>query len=129
MATAEELNEKKMRILAKWADWEANAKTRDERPNMSKFVAVSKGTNWETNLSSMHNWTRRTPKATGTPNARTTPAPIPTTLEGMRAEMARQQQALKKQKEDYINLLKSEVARLRVELAKAEQELEEFTAS
>jgi transposase-like protein len=52
----------------------------------------------------------------------------PTTLEGMRAEMARQQQALLKQKEDYIDLLKSEVVRLKVELAKAEQELEEFTA-
>lgn len=52
----------------------------------------------------------------------------PTTLEGMRAEMERQQQALLKQKEGYIDLLKSEVVRLKVELAKAEQELEEFTA-
>lgn len=63
-------------------------------------------------------------KAPKAPAAKATPI----TLEGMRAEMARQQEAMRKQKEDYIDLLKSEVVRLKVELAKAEQELEEFTA-
>ena len=53
----------------------------------------------------------------------------PTTLEGMRVEMARQQQALEKQKEDYKILLKGEVVRLKAELEKAELELLELEES
>lgn len=127
MATIEELHEKKMRILAQWASWVTDAEAKGERPNMSKFVEVSKGTDWEANLSSMHNWVRRSKKTTATPKAYITPTSPSATIEGMEAEIKRQQEALDRQKADYIKVLDNEVARLRAELAKAEQKYEMYS--
>lgn len=129
MATAEELNEKKLRTLAKWGEWKAQAEAKGEQPNMTKFVAASKGTDWETNTSSLRIWTGKSAKATGIPKARTTPAPTPalTTIEGMEAAIKRQQDALAQQKKDYVKLLRNEVTRLKAELGKATQKYEEIT--
>lgn len=127
MATAEELNEKKLRTLAKWASWEAQAKGKGEQPNMTKFVAASKGTDWETNVSSLRIWTGKSAKATGTPKVRTTPTPTPTTIQAMEAAIKQQQDALAQQKKDYVKLLRNEVRRLKAELGKATQKYEEIT--
>lgn len=131
MATIEELNEKRMRTLAKWASWVADAEAQGQRPNMSKFVDASKGTDWETNQSSMHNWVRRTKKTSGTPNAQTTPTPAATTPdspEGIKAEIARLQQAYKASLQGKVHRLKTDIAKMQEELAEAELELEEITA-
>jgi hypothetical protein len=79
-------------------------------------------------IASVYNYVREFGLGTGGKAKGKAAAPTPTTLAGAKAEIERQQKALEKQKEDYISLLKGEVVRLKVALAKAEQELEEFTA-
>jgi hypothetical protein len=75
---------------------------------------------------SLYNYVRKfgEGKVKGKPTAKA--APAPTTLAGMRAELALQQEALEKRKADYKKLLEGEIVRLKGELEKAELELLEY---
>ena len=127
MANAGERAAKKKLVLEKWAEWEAAALAKGEFGNQAGFIANSKGTDWETNISSLRNYTGKNAKATSKTKTTTTAAkPAPTTLAGMRAELALQQEALEKRKADYKKLLEGEIVRLKGELEKAELELLEY---
>ncbi|MBM0208365.1 hypothetical protein ALQ72_05242 [Pseudomonas syringae pv. maculicola] len=118
--------QKKDRVLAEWAKWEEQAKAQGMQPNQTAFVTASKGTFWETNMSTLRNYIGKNPerRVGASPKQAkvfVTPSSSPNAILKQIQEL---QAAYRQSLANRVQELEEGIARMQEELQQVREELE-----
>ncbi|WP_257110746.1 hypothetical protein [Pseudomonas ficuserectae] len=118
--------EKKDRVLAEWAKWEERAASEGVPPNQTAFVKASEGTDWETNISTLRNYTgKNPPRRVGTsPNTTKVFVQPATSPNAILKQIQELQAAYRQSLANRVQELEEGIARMQEELQQAREELE-----
>lgn len=121
--------EKKALILSKWAEYKTRAHKAGMKPVQAQFVKESKGSDWETNISTLRNYLDLNPSRPAKDSYlydSSIPAPmgpIPSSPEAIKEQMQRLQEAYKISLQNKVSQLESDIDNLKTQLNQAKADL------